>query len=163
MPVKYWDKAWSLLEGCTPVSEACEHCWLASMAHRFAREGEPTHDTGVLTDEKGHFNGDIILCENRLTFKQWGEWRPHCKVCNGTGGIIEKRHGILAEYKCESCKPERGVYSGAGIFIDIKGHCVQQGDYWEGKACAMDKVTRKNKTHHLLDGKEYIDLPWRKP
>jgi len=32
---KYWDKAWSLVEGCTPVSEACDHCWLQSVYRRF--------------------------------------------------------------------------------------------------------------------------------
>ena len=32
---RYWDKAWSLVEGCTPVSLACNHCWLATMEHRY--------------------------------------------------------------------------------------------------------------------------------
>lgn len=32
---KYWDRAWSLVDGCTPVSEACDHCWLEAMNHRF--------------------------------------------------------------------------------------------------------------------------------
>lgn len=31
---RYWDRAWSLVEGCTPVSAACDHCWLASMDYR---------------------------------------------------------------------------------------------------------------------------------
>lgn len=32
---RYWTKAWSLIEGCTPVSEACDNCWLKSMHYRF--------------------------------------------------------------------------------------------------------------------------------
>lgn len=28
----YWDRAWSLVEGCTPVSEGCRNCWAAEMA-----------------------------------------------------------------------------------------------------------------------------------
>lgn len=30
---KYWDRAWSLVDGCTKVSPGCEHCWLDRM-HR---------------------------------------------------------------------------------------------------------------------------------
>ncbi len=29
----WWDRAWSLVSGCTPVSEACDHCWAAREAH----------------------------------------------------------------------------------------------------------------------------------
>ena len=32
---KYWDRAWSLVEGCTHVSEGCKHCWLEGMNKRF--------------------------------------------------------------------------------------------------------------------------------
>jgi len=30
----WWDAAWSLVSGCTPVSEACRRCWAAQFAHR---------------------------------------------------------------------------------------------------------------------------------
>lgn len=32
---KYWDKAWSLVDGCTKVSPGCDHCWLKDMDKRF--------------------------------------------------------------------------------------------------------------------------------
>jgi len=33
----WWDKAWSLVDGCTPVSEGCEHCWSKTMNDRFKK------------------------------------------------------------------------------------------------------------------------------
>lgn len=34
---KYWGRAWSLVDGCTPVSEACDHCWLEAQNKRFKK------------------------------------------------------------------------------------------------------------------------------
>jgi len=66
MSGKFWDKAWSLVEGCTPVSAGCDNCWLAALANRFAREVEPGHSSGILTDEAGVFNGTVIFRSDRL-------------------------------------------------------------------------------------------------
>ena len=35
---KYWDRAWSLVDGCTKVSPGCDHCWLKGMDKRFHPE-----------------------------------------------------------------------------------------------------------------------------
>ncbi len=35
---KYWDRAWSLIDGCTQVSPGCDHCWLRDMDRRFHPE-----------------------------------------------------------------------------------------------------------------------------
>lgn len=32
---RYWDKPWSLVDGCTPCSPGCDHCWSMAMAKRF--------------------------------------------------------------------------------------------------------------------------------
>jgi protein gp37 len=37
MTGKYWDRAWSLVDGCTPCSPGCEHCWSMAMAKRFKK------------------------------------------------------------------------------------------------------------------------------
>ena len=53
---RYWDRPWSLVDGCTPCSPGCDHCWSASMAHRF----DGTKDTGMfLTDEGGQRNDSV--------------------------------------------------------------------------------------------------------
>lgn len=35
--MKYWDKSWSLVEQCTPVSLACQNCWLQAIDKRFGK------------------------------------------------------------------------------------------------------------------------------
>jgi len=63
---RYWDEGITLVDGCTPCSPGCDHCWSAGQAHRFYREGEPGHESGIFTDDKGRFNGDIMVHPDRL-------------------------------------------------------------------------------------------------
>lgn len=69
-------------------------------------------------------------------FKQWGEWAPH------------------------ACPPQRGVYTGAGLFLNVAGRKVSQGDYWDGNAAAIDRVG-KAKAGRILDGREWSEFPSR--
>jgi len=50
---RYWNEAWSLVEGCTPCSPGCERCWLMSMERRFRPkqdhgEGWRERDTSII-------------------------------------------------------------------------------------------------------------------
>ncbi len=67
-------------------------------------------------------------------FKQWGEWMPHPEPPN-----------------------PKGSYHG-GIFLMPNGRWGNQGDWWEGRAQAMDKVGKK-KAGALLDGREWREFP----
>jgi protein gp37 len=62
--MKYWDRAWSLVEGCTPCSPGCDHCWLAGMKHRF--EYGECSDEWTFTNRDGGFKGRIYTCAHRL-------------------------------------------------------------------------------------------------
>ena len=34
---KYWQRAWSIIDGCTPCSLGCDHCWSMAMGKRFKK------------------------------------------------------------------------------------------------------------------------------
>ena len=55
---RYWDKPWSLIDGCTPCSPGCDHCWSAVMTHRFNFQWTK--------DGKPEFNGHITVRPERL-------------------------------------------------------------------------------------------------
>lgn len=63
----YWDRAWSLVQGCTPVSAACDRCWAASQAHM--RASNPNAKvaaanaglTWLSGERKGAFNGTVRI------------------------------------------------------------------------------------------------------
>jgi len=57
-PDQYWDRSLSWVDGCTPCSPGCDHCWSAAMAHRFYREH--------LTTTEGKFNGHVVTRPDRL-------------------------------------------------------------------------------------------------
>lgn len=68
-------------------------------------------------------------------FKQWGEWVPHPHP------------------------PERGTSKAAHcLFLKPNGLLGNQGDFWDGKAQAVDKVGKK-KACCRLDGIEYKEFP----
>ncbi len=31
----WWERAWSLVDGCTKISEGCDNCWSLELANRF--------------------------------------------------------------------------------------------------------------------------------
>ena len=39
--MRYWDKAWSLVQSCTVVSEGCQHCWQLALNKRFGGSSAP--------------------------------------------------------------------------------------------------------------------------
>ena len=64
----YWDRAWHLVSGCTPVSPSCDHCWAAREAHMRAgqRNEKIKGKYEGLTTEEGRWNGQIRPLEGNL-------------------------------------------------------------------------------------------------
>lgn len=69
---KWWNRAWTLVEGCTPVDESCDHCWAAAKDRRFhsriiAQPGDSVElMAGGLVAKSGKYNSHIILRPDKL-------------------------------------------------------------------------------------------------
>lgn len=62
---RYWSRAWSLVDGCTPCSPGCDNCWSAAINLRFRGEEE----NGLLKVKNLNqwgFSGKVIFREDRL-------------------------------------------------------------------------------------------------
>ena len=57
----WWNEALSLVSGCTPVSEACKHCWSAAEAHMRGAQTNLKMKAryGGLTDSNGKWTGEV--------------------------------------------------------------------------------------------------------
>lgn len=113
---KYWERAWSLVEGCTPVSEACENCWLKGIARRFGDNFER-----IITRSD---RLDIPLKRKKPTV--WAVWSDlfHKEVPNA---FIHDAFDIMKECRQHTFlvltkRPER-------IYNVLYGH---EGDYYMG-------------------------------
>ncbi|MFH2076856.1 MAG: DUF5131 family protein [Pseudomonadota bacterium] len=56
---RFWDKPWSLVDGCTPCSPGCEHCWAAGLWNRFHKTTEEGREKEWLTDCIIDASGDL--------------------------------------------------------------------------------------------------------
>jgi protein gp37 len=64
----YWDRAWSLVAGCSYVSPGCANCWSAAETHMRSGQQNPKIRERYqgLTDERGKWNGKVRLMEKNL-------------------------------------------------------------------------------------------------
>lgn len=69
--MKYWNRAWQLVGGCSPCSPGCRGCWSAAAAHvrQYQENKKIREQYEGLTFKRGGFptfNGTIRLFQDRL-------------------------------------------------------------------------------------------------
>jgi len=68
---RYWDLPLSLIDGCTPCSPGCDHCWSAGIEHRFDKTGLTTSLSRAaflpIYDLHVKFTGKVVTHPDRLT------------------------------------------------------------------------------------------------
>lgn len=64
----YWDRAWSLVSGCSYVSEGCTNCWAAREAHMRGKQRNVFISARYagLTADDGRWNGRVRPLEQNL-------------------------------------------------------------------------------------------------
>jgi protein gp37 len=64
----YWDRALSIVEGCSPVSPGCDNCWSAKATETRSHQNNPKIKARYagLTHEGGEWSGRVRLMHNDL-------------------------------------------------------------------------------------------------
>jgi len=138
----YWDRAWHLVSGCTPVSPGCDHCWAAREAHMRAGQSNEKIKGKYegLTTEEGRWNGQIRLMENNLDLPfrvkkpaVWAIWNdlfhedvPDIFIINALAVMAESHHTFLLLTK----RPER--------MREIMTHKTVAADVWLQTTTGID-------------------------
>jgi len=86
----YWQRALSLVEGCSPVSPGCAHCWSAAATHMRAQQDNPRIAAryAMLTRNSGDFNGIVRFQADALGLPErtrkptrWAVWNDLFHEC----------------------------------------------------------------------------------
>ena len=153
---KYWSKALSLVDGCSPISEACLNCWLATTNHRF---GKKYHDNAInfygkfrtqFTDAQGKWNGKIQFREDRLAIPQRIKKPQVFAIWSDLYHSAITDEQIIQSYNVMLCHPEhiflvltKRIERVASLFPQINNMLIGRLNHvWHG--CTVETQQRAN-------------------
>ncbi len=163
---RYWQEGITLVDGCTPCSPGCEHCWSAGIAHRFSRTGKSYKSDGntrcwpFLTDEKtGKFNGRIEVYPERL--KRFNTRKPKVfAIWNDLGHpdippfFLTQVYHAMAEFKqniylCLTKRPETFLREFPNPLENV---------YWGLTVCNQAEADEKIPIFLQVPGKKFLSI-----
>jgi protein gp37 len=136
---RYWDEGITLVDGCSPCSPGCEHCWSASISWRFGKHLAYRNPDG---ERPPTFNGQIVTHPERLSrfntrkpkvFAIWNDlfhdavsesfqyevYREMILNKQNTYLILTKRPENMADFfspqKCFTLPTLEGIYHGLTV------------------------------------------------
>lgn len=100
----WWDRAWSIIEGCSLAGAGCLHCWSSAQTHMRSKQSNEKilARYGGLTNDSGKFNGTIrtmpASLEQPLKVRKpttWAVWNDlfHAGVPNE---FVAAAFGVMA-------------------------------------------------------------------
>lgn len=175
---RYWNAAWQLVDGCTPCSPGCDHCWAAGIERRFG--------DGWLSLKDGRFNGrvrphperlDVPLKRRRPTvFAVWNDlfheavpWSFRDKVYammqkrnNHQYLILTKRPEQMRNYVLSAMFDENCNYE--GIYEEMEALGVLDDapladNVWHGiTVCNQAEAEEKIPVFLQVPGKKFLSI-----
>lgn len=133
----YWDRAWALVSGCSPVGPECAHCWAAAEAHM--RERNPNakvaaRNAGLTRGQRFNgtvrFNADLLDRPLRTRKPQtWAIWTDlfHDSLSDAE---IDQAFGLMLACEVfENVAPSK--------FLTLTKRAARMARYFEAKPAAL--------------------------
>jgi protein gp37 len=168
---RYWDKPWSLIDGCSPCSPGCDHCWSAAIAHHYRRgvhypDGRVDMSIPNYTDAAGKFDGRIKTNPDRLSIPLKRRKPTVYAIWNDAFHLsvpfpyLDELHKITAEtigrhtYLILTKRPER-----MRLYYQGRAHWENEPNIFKGlTVCNQAEANEKIPVFLQVPGKKFLSI-----